>query len=74
MFPCGFTLGQNANVNFDRPLQHVLSLVVLPFDANGEACMYTSTATHLVVDVQAYFTPGSFEDTADERLADTRID
>ena len=72
--PCNVTPGNNANVTFDRPAQDMFSLVVLPFDANGEVCLFTPTATHLVVDIQAYFTPGSFEDVADVRLVDTRDD
>lgn len=74
VLPCDVTPGSNANVNVDRPGQDMLSLVTLPFDANGEACLYAQVSTHLVVDLQAYFAPGSFDDIADDRLLDTRFD
>ena len=74
VIPCDVTPGGNSNLNFERPGQNIVSMAVLPFDENGEACLFTSAATHLVVDVQAYFAPGSFQDIADVRLIDTRID
>jgi hypothetical protein len=72
--PCGVAPGDNSNVNFEAPFQNMVAMVMLPFDAKGEVCLFTTTATHIVVDVQAYFEPGSYEDVADSRLVDTRID
>jgi len=72
--PCSVPPGANSNVNFEQPDQNIVSLAMLPFDADGEVCIYAHAATHVVVDVQAYFEPDSFEDLADDRLADTRND
>ena len=36
--------------------------------------MFTQTSAHLVVDIQAYLTPGTFDDIPDARVLDTRHD
>gem|GEM_PF-1232774 len=72
--PCSVEPGKNSNVNFESPGQNIVSLAMLPFDAAGEVCIYAHVATHIVVDMQASFESGSFDDIADDRLADTRDD
>lgn len=72
VLPCGATPGGSSNVNVDSPHQQIANLAVVRFGAAGRACVYTSAATDLVVDLQAYFTGAAFDDVPDERLADTR--
>lgn len=72
VLPCGATPGQSSNVNADRAGQNVSNLAIVEFDADGRACLYAQTSAHLVADLQAYLTPGTFDDIADLRLLDTR--
>ena len=69
---CAASPGASSNLNFDRPGLVIAGLAVVQFDAAGKACVYTSRSTHLVVDVQGYFTPGAFDDIVDVRVLDTR--
>lgn len=71
---CHAPSGASSNLNTDRVGQTRAALAFVPFDAQGEACVYTQRATHLVVDIQGYMTPGSFDDIADQRVLDTRPD
>ncbi len=71
---CGATPGQSSNVNADSAGQNVSNLAIVEFDADGRACIYTQTSAHLVADVQAYLTPGTFDDIPDTRVLDTRQD
>ncbi|MEQ1701375.1 MAG: alpha/beta hydrolase [Ilumatobacteraceae bacterium] len=70
--PCDATPGSTSNLNTDAVGQTRAALAIVPFDADGEVCVYNSFATHLVVDLQGYFADGSFDDVDDDRLADTR--
>jgi spore coat protein CotH len=72
VLPCGTTPGATSNLNFDAPWVTVNGLATIQFDATGSACIYTMTPTRIVVDLQGYFTAGSFEDVPDRRLLDTR--
>ncbi|HEV8295678.1 MAG TPA: hypothetical protein VGQ20_00225, partial [Acidimicrobiales bacterium] len=45
-----------SNGNF-VPNRNIANLSVVPVE-NGEFCIYTESAVHLVVDVQGYFSPG----------------
>lgn len=73
VLPCGSTPGAFSNLNTDAAGQIVAGMAVVRFGADGRACLFAQTSTHLVVDVQGWFTPGSFEDVADVRLLDTRV-
>lgn len=55
------------------PVRVVSGLVSVTPDANGDVCIYTESATELIVDVQAYI-PGTAQYTSIEptRLLDTR--
>jgi hypothetical protein len=44
----------NANVTVGRS---VANLAVVPVDADGTFCVYTSSATRVIVDVQGTFSP-----------------
>ena len=46
----------NLNIRAGRA---VSSLAVVPIDAQGRVCLFVSTATHLVVDVQGHFLPAA---------------
>ena len=52
------------------------NLAVVPVDADGTFCVYTSAATELIVDVQGTFSPGGdlrFAPVNSVRRLDTRI-
>ncbi|MCY7298158.1 MAG: alpha/beta hydrolase fold domain-containing protein, partial [Ilumatobacteraceae bacterium] len=72
VLPCDATPGATSNLNVDRAGLSIAGAAVLQFDAAGEACVYTSVSTHVIVDLQGYFTIGSFDDIADVRALDTR--
>lgn len=73
VLPCSATPGSTSNLNADQANLTIAGAAVAQFDTNGEACVYSSVSTHLVVDLQGYFTTGSFDDIADVRLLDTRM-
>ena len=70
--PCGATPGAASNLNTDVAGQTVAGLAFVRFDTRGEACIYTQSATHVVVDVQGYLEVTAFSDITDVRLLDTR--
>ncbi len=72
VLPCGAAPGQSSNINSDSAGQNVSNLAVVEFDEAGRACLFTQTSAHLVVDLQAYLWPGTFDDIDDVRLLDTR--
>ena len=69
---CDAAPGGSSNLNTDAAGQTRAVLAVVQFDAAGKACIYNETATHVIADLQGYFAPGAFDDTADVRLLDTR--
>lgn len=70
----GDTLGATSNVNTD-PNSIAGNLAFVNFDENGEASLFNSVATHLVVDLQAYLAAGKFIPVKPtERVIDTRVD
>jgi predicted esterase len=71
--PCGAVPGEYSNLNVDRPGQTVAGLAFVHFDAQGTACLFNQTATHLVADLQGYLADGAFVDLPDTRLLDTRV-
>ena len=71
--PCGSAAGGSSNLNSDAPRQVRAALAVVRLDAAGRSCLFNQVRSHLVVDLQGYFAPGIFDDTADTRLLDTRL-
>ena len=71
--PCGTAPGAFSNLNTDAAGQIVAGMAVVQFGADGRTCVFAQTSAHLVVDVQGWFTAGSFDDVADVRLLDTRV-
>ncbi|HUP72925.1 MAG TPA: hypothetical protein VM282_07740, partial [Acidimicrobiales bacterium] len=56
VFPCGGFLPLASNVNFVAG-QTVANAVTVAVGVDGEVCVYTSIATHLIVDVNGAFSP-----------------
>ena len=62
----------NANV---VPGRTSANMAVVPVDADGSFCVYSSSATHLIVDLQGIFSPGGelrFVSSTVERRFDSR--
>jgi alpha-tubulin suppressor-like RCC1 family protein len=80
--PTGGTtaLGETSNVNLTGSGQTVANLVIVPVGAGGTFQLYSSSGTHLLVDVVGYFTDttaaqadtGLFVPLDPARLLDTR--
>lgn len=71
---CGATPGASSNLNVDAAGDTIAALAFVHFDANGRACLFNQQPTDLVADVQGYLADGAFDDVADARLLDTRIE
>ncbi len=52
--------GSTSNVNIERAGQTIANTAVVPLGFLGAIGLFTSTGTHLVVDVAGYFAPASF--------------
>ncbi len=72
VLPCDATPGATSNVNADRAGATVAGAAIVHFDERGRACVFTNRASHLVVDLQGWFSPTAIEDVADQRILDTR--
>ena len=70
--PCEAPAGSSSNLNADAPGQIRSVLAVVRFDEAGRACLFNQVPTHLVADLQGWFTSGAFDDVDDERLLDAR--
>ena len=72
-YPCGTTapLASNLNPRLGDP---AANLVVAPLDGSHAVCLFTSVATHLVVDLIGWFGPAGlpFHPDTGQRLVDTR--
>ena len=72
VFPCGTTRPLASNLNFVAG-QTVPNAVVAKPGAGGAVCAYTTTATHLVVDLNGYFpSTAVYAGIVPVRAADTR--
>ncbi|MEO8266083.1 MAG: hypothetical protein ABI706_11320 [Ilumatobacteraceae bacterium] len=71
-YPCGQKPPLASNVNF-RAGQTVPNLVIAKPGTGGRVCVVTSVSAHLVVDMQGWFPPGSYDPLpVPERVLDTR--
>ena len=71
-YPCGQQPPLASNVNF-RGDQTVPNLVIAKPGPDGQVCVVTSVAAHLVVDLQGWFPTGSYDPLpVPERVLDTR--
>jgi dienelactone hydrolase len=73
MLPCGSASGGSSNVNADRAGETIANLAFVHFDSSGHVCVFNQTSAHIVADLQAYLTAGTFDDVADVRALDTRL-
>ena len=72
-YPCGVQPPDASNLNFMAG-QTIPNAVIAQVGAGGAVCLYTSTATHLVVDVNGWFPPGAgFGPLSPDRALDTRL-
>ncbi|MCB0979914.1 MAG: CAP domain-containing protein [Acidimicrobiaceae bacterium] len=55
----GMAAGAWRNLVVSRPGQVIANLVIVPVDAQGRAALRTTVGTHLVVDVEGWFTTSS---------------
>lgn len=76
VFPCGTERPWAANLTFTAG-QTVGNDVLAKIGADGKVCVYTMSATHLVVDLDGSFAPsatgGSYRGLVPGRIADTRV-
>jgi alpha-tubulin suppressor-like RCC1 family protein len=74
VFPCGDDPPNASNLNYVAGLT-VANLVVAKIGTEGQVCLFTESATHLIADITAYFpidgTPPTT--TSPARMLDTRL-
>jgi hypothetical protein len=71
-YPCDAPVPATSTLNFDAG-QTVATFAVATVSAAGELCILQSTATHVFVDLEGWFTSGSaYRPVAAARLLDTR--
>lgn len=73
VLPCGAEPGGSSNLNADAGGQIRAGLAFVRFDGQGQACLFTQRAAHMVVDLQGYMADASIDDIVDVRLLDTRL-
>jgi len=79
-FPKGVALPNTSSLNATRPDQSIANLVVVPVGTDGKISLFTENGTHLLADVQGYFTDatakggykGLFVPQSPDRFLDTR--
>lgn len=72
VYPCGTSRPQASTINFP-PGTTIANGIIAKVGANGKVCIYTHTATHLVVDVNGFFPAGAdYRALEPARLLDTR--
>jgi cell wall-associated NlpC family hydrolase len=72
-YPCGTTPPLASNVNV-APGSTTPNLATVALSAAGDICLYVSVATHVLVDLTAWYGPGDdrLVNVAPTRIADTR--
>lgn len=72
-YPCDGAQPETSNVNF-RSDNTVAGAAIVPIGADGTVCVFTSSDTHLIVDVMGAFSgAGNYVRAGPDRLADTRL-
>ncbi|MGH9134596.1 MAG: hypothetical protein ACRDZZ_11705, partial [Ilumatobacteraceae bacterium] len=72
VWPCGSPMPPDAShVNYLAPGAVEPNSVLAPVDSTGEVCVWTYEASHVLVDVNGWFTSG-FQGRAPDRIVDTR--
>ena len=73
VFPCGTAPPTASNVNYVTG-QTVANAVLAPLNTHDEVCVYTSTTTDVIVDVDGYLANSpAYQSAAPLRLLDTRM-
>jgi hypothetical protein len=54
-YPCGTTRPNASNLNYERANQTIANAVTAKIGTGGKVCLYTSTATQIIVDVNGYY-------------------
>jgi hypothetical protein len=71
-YPCGGARPVASNLNFVAG-QTVPNLAIVRLSSDGTVCLYAMESTHLIADVEGYFTPdSSFGSLVPARLLETR--
>lgn len=74
VWPCGQERPLASNLNFVWG-QTVPNAVIAGIGSNGSVCLYTTATTHLIMDVNGFFTDASdYEPLVPQRLFDTRTE
>ena len=72
VFPCGTTRPTASTLNYGSG-QSISNAALAEIGSNGDVCVYTLAAAHLVVDVAGWFPNGTdFTTVTPDRLLDTR--
>lgn len=58
VYPCASERPNASSVNFQAGVS-VANTAIVPIDAQGKVCVFTSVAAHVVLDLQGYFNVGS---------------
>ena len=72
VWPCGEPRPNASNVNY-RPGGAVANVVIVRVGVGGKVCMFTETATQLIVDINGWYAAGArFVSGSPSRVLDTR--
>ncbi len=76
VYPCGTTRPEASTINFTAGTT-IANAVTTKVGTNGNVCIYTQQQTHLVIDVNGYYTPTNnpttdYRPLTPARLLDTR--
>jgi Domain of unknown function (DUF1929) len=71
VWPCGSSPPNASNVNF-APGQTIANAVLSKIGADGQVCIFTSAATHVLADTTGYYLPGALQALTPGRLLDSR--
>ena len=72
-YPCGTAQPYVSNLNYTPGGAAIANSATVPIGAGGKVCLYTSSATNLIADINGWYPAGSnFTTTTPTRLLDTR--
>lgn len=72
LFPCGTPVPATSTLNFG-PGAAVANAAVVPLGTDGRICVYTSTATNVIIDINGYMPASSkYSALPPQRVVDTR--
>jgi hypothetical protein len=72
VFPCGVPVPYSSQVNFSPAVPAVANMVVAQAGSNGEICVYTSSAAHVVFDLAGVVSGQALPVSTPVRKLDTR--